>query len=145
MSQENSIKSQISHYRIISRIGTGGMGEGYLAEDARLGRKVALKVLLGNHAADSDTRRRFGQEARSASGLNHPNIITIYETGEWENEDYIAMEHVQGQSVRDLITQKKLTLGEAVNIAEQVSSALAAAHAVGIIHRDIKPENVIRR
>ena len=104
-----------------------------------------VKVLLDNHAADSDTRRRFGQEARAASGLNHPNIITIYETGEWENKDYIAMEYVQGQSVRDLITQNQLSLGDAINIAAQVASALAAAHAVGIIHRDIKPENIIRR
>lgn len=145
MNQEKPGKTHISHYQIVSRIGTGGMGEVYLAEDARLGRKVALKVLLDNHAADSDTRRRFGQEARAASGLNHPNIITIYETGEWENEDYIAMEFVEGQSVRDLITQKKLSLGDAINIAAQVASALAAAHAVGIVHRDIKPENIILR
>ena len=145
MSQENSVKPNIAHYQIVSRIGTGGMGEVYLADDTRLGRKVALKVLLDNHAADSDTRRRFGQESRAASGLNHPNIITIYETGEWDDQDYIAMEYVQGQSVRDLIAQKQLALGDAINIAAQVASALAAAHSVGIVHRDIKPENIIRR
>jgi eukaryotic-like serine/threonine-protein kinase len=145
MNQTQSERSVIAHYRIISRVGTGGMGEVYLAEDTRLGRNVALKVLLDTHALDSDTRRRFGQEARSASGLNHPNIITIHEIGEWENNDYIAMEFVQGESVRDLILGKHLKLGDAINIAMQVASALSAAHAAHIVHRDIKPENLIRR
>lgn len=135
----------ISQYRIISSIGRGGMGEVFLAEDKRLGRKVALKILLESAATDSETRRRFGQEARSASALNHPNIITIYEIGHSDGCDFIATEFVEGHNIRSLIAAESIQLNEALTIAAQVASALAAAHAAGIIHRDIKPENIIRR
>src|SRR5690242_1534391 len=135
----------IAHYKIISAIGAGGMGQVYLAEDTRLGRKVALKILLDSVATDSETRRRFGLEARSASALNHPNIITIYEIGQWEDNDYIAMEFAEGQNVRTLMSARLLELDDILDIGAQVASALAAAHAAGIVHRDIKPENIIRR
>lgn len=121
------------------------MGEVYLAEDTRLGRKVALKILLESNAGDDETRRRFGQEARAASALNHPNIITIYEVGSWNGLDYIAMEYADGESVRSLISSGRLQLNDALTIAVQIASALSAAHSAGIVHRDIKPENVIRR
>jgi serine/threonine protein kinase/Tol biopolymer transport system component len=135
----------IAHYKIISAIGTGGMGQVYLAEDTRLGRKVALKILLDAVASDTETRRRFGQEARAASALNHPNIITIYEIGQWENNDYIAMEYAEGHNVRTLLSAGRIELNDALDVGAQVASALAAAHTVGIVHRDIKPENIIRR
>src|SRR6185369_3487898 len=132
----------IAHYKILSAIGTGGMGQVYLAEDTRLGRKVALKILLDAVASDTETRRRFGQEARAASALNHPNIITIYEVGQWENNDYIAMEYAEGYNVRTLLSTRTIELNDALDIGAQVASALAAAHTVGIVHRDIKPENI---
>ncbi|HXH70446.1 MAG TPA: serine/threonine-protein kinase, partial [Pyrinomonadaceae bacterium] len=146
MSETLTGNSNISHYRIISKLGAGGMGEVYLAEDSRLRRKIALKVLPENIAKNKDRLRRFEQEAFAASALNHPNIVTIYEISELNGTRcFIAMEFVEGSNVHHLIKERKLKLDETLDIAIQTASALAAAHAVGIVHRDIKPENIMRR
>jgi len=136
---------RLGHYRILAPLGAGGMGEVYLAQDLKLGRKLALKLLPAAFTAASDRLRRFEQEARAASALNHPNIITIYEVGEVEGTHYIATEFVDGQTLRQQMTSEQLSLLDALEIVLQVASALAAAHEAGIIHRDIKPENVMRR
>ncbi|HSB07938.1 MAG TPA: protein kinase [Blastocatellia bacterium] len=135
----------ISHYRILSRIGEGGMGEVYLAEDTRLGRRIALKLLSAQSDKDVDRLRRFEQEARAASALNHPNIITIHEISSEGGMRFIAMEFVEGETVRERLRRGTLELREALDVAVQVASALGAAHRVGILHRDIKPENVMLR
>jgi eukaryotic-like serine/threonine-protein kinase len=135
----------ISHYRILSHIGAGGMGEVYLAEDINLGRRVALKVLPHQFNSDEDRLRRFEQEARAASALNHPNIITIHEVGAESGTRFIATEFIEGETVRQKIKQSGISIREALDIAIQVARALAAAHRVGIVHRDIKPENVMIR
>jgi serine/threonine protein kinase/Tfp pilus assembly protein PilF len=137
--------TSISHYRILSQIGAGGMGEVYLAEDTRLRRKIALKVLLGQLAHEEDRLRRFEQEARAASALNHPNIITIHEVGSDAGVRYIAMEYIEGETVRQRLRHGKIGQREAIEVAIQVANALAAAHQAGIVHRDIKPENVMLR
>jgi serine/threonine protein kinase len=129
-------------YEILSAIGAGGMGEVYLAQDTRLGRKVALKALPGGDA-DENSRRRFGQEARTASALNHPNIVTIFEIGRDHGFDYIAMEYVEGETLRALVSKGRIDLKRALDLAAQASAGLAAAHDAGIVHRDIKPENLI--
>src|SRR5262245_59232032 len=143
------IGKHMSYYRIISLLGKGGMGEVYLALDPRLGRKVALKLLLAEFTADANRVRRFEQEARAASALNHPNIITIYEIGQATaaeaGEQYIVTEFIDGQTLRQRMQTAKLSLNEVIDIAIQVAKALEAAHAAGIIHRDIKPENVMVR
>ncbi|MDQ3257657.1 MAG: protein kinase, partial [Acidobacteriota bacterium] len=138
----------ITHYRILSLLGAGGMGEVYLADDTTLRRKVALKLLPELFTKDQDRLRRFAQEARVASALNHPNIITIHEIGEIENTHYIVTEYVAGETLRQHIastSQKGMKLAEAVETAAQVAAALTAAHEAGITHRDIKPENVMVR
>ncbi|HEV2669156.1 MAG TPA: protein kinase [Blastocatellia bacterium] len=138
----------ISHYRILSKLGAGGMGEVYLAEDLNLGRRVALKLLPAKFTRDPDRVRRFEQEARAASATSHPNILTIYEIGQVETETgvmhFMSMEFVEGQTLRQRLKQG-LNPDEAIEIAIQIASALAAAHAVGITHRDIKPENIMLR
>jgi serine/threonine protein kinase len=136
---------QISHYRIINQLGAGGMGEVYLAEDTQLGRKIALKLLPEKFTQDEDRVRRFEREARAASALNHPNIITIYEIGQVEATHYIATEFIDGQTLRQQIAGRKLTLNAALEVAIQVASALTAAHEAGITHRDVKPENIMVR
>src|SRR5215813_9673984 len=138
-------RSTISHYRILSHIGAGGMGEVYLAEDVNLGRRVALKILPAQFNSDEDRLRRFEQEARAASALNHPNIITIHEVGTYLGTRFIATEFIEGDTVRQKLKQSGIGIREALNIAIQVARALAAAHRAGIIHRDIKPENVMIR
>jgi eukaryotic-like serine/threonine-protein kinase len=135
----------LGHYRIAERIGVGGMGEVFLAEDSRLGRKVALKLLLAESTADPDSVRRFEREARAASALNHPNIITIHEIGVEGGSHYIVTEFVEGHTLRQLMKGERLSLKETLDITVQVAAALAAAHETGIIHRDIKPENVMVR
>jgi predicted ATPase/serine/threonine protein kinase len=132
-------------YRIAGLLGRGGMGEVYLAEDTRLRRKVALKLLPAGVAADAGWRARFEREALAASSLNHPNILTIYELGLEEGLRFIATEFIEGESLRQLIQAKGLGLRESLDISVQVASALAAAHAAGIVHRDIKPENIMLR
>ncbi|HJX92194.1 MAG TPA: protein kinase [Pyrinomonadaceae bacterium] len=139
------IGTTISHYHIISKLGQGGMGEVYLAEDTKLDRKVALKLLPDEVASDQERMRRFVQEAKSASALNHPNIITIYEIGEIESRHFIATEFINGETLRKRMRHGHMKLGDILEIAIQTTGALAAAHAAGIIHRDIKPENIMAR
>ncbi|HXG68742.1 MAG TPA: protein kinase [Blastocatellia bacterium] len=136
---------QISHYRVLSLLGAGGMGEVYLAEDTTLKRKVALKVLPGTIAQDKDRLRRFEQEAFAASALNHPNILTIYEFGAEGETHFLAAELVDGETLRARLQRRPLPLAKALDIAAQTAQALGAAHKAGIIHRDIKPENVMIR
>jgi serine/threonine protein kinase/Tfp pilus assembly protein PilF len=136
---------QISHYRVDRLIGAGGMGEVYLAHDDRLRRQVALKLLPARFTMDEERVRRFQREARSASALNHPNIITIHDIGETDGIHYIATEFIDGETLREKITGQQMSIGQVLEIGIGVASALAAAHDAGIIHRDIKPENVMLR
>jgi eukaryotic-like serine/threonine-protein kinase len=136
----------VKHYQVIGPIGEGGMGEVYLAKDTILGRRVALKVLPEFVGKDPDRLRRFKQEARSASTLNHPNVCVIHEIGETEDgRPFIAMEHIEGLTLRQRMNEGSLNLGEALDIASQVADALTAAHEARIVHRDIKPENIMIR
>lgn len=135
----------ISHYRILEELGSGGMGQVYLAEDVRLGRKVAVKVLAPRLVADEERVRRFEQEARAASALNHPNILTIHDIGQAGDTHFIATEFVDGETLRLRLDRGRLEHVEILEIAVQTGSALAAAHGAGIVHRDIKPENVMLR
>jgi serine/threonine protein kinase len=133
----------ISHYRILEKLGAGGMGVVYKAEDIRLHRFVALKFLPAAKMSDPERKRRFVQEARAASALNHPNIITIYDIDQADGADFIAMEFVPGKALDRLIPRNGLRLNEALKYAAEVADALAAAHAAGIVHRDLKPGNVM--
>ncbi|MBS1787540.1 MAG: protein kinase [Acidobacteria bacterium] len=135
----------LGRYQITCALARGGMGEVYLARDIELGRRVALKLLPEKFTQDPDRVNRFRQEARAASALNHPNILTIYEIGVVEGVHFIASEFVEGQTVRALIHDRELKLGTALDLAIQTAGALAAAHQAGIVHRDIKPENLMRR
>ncbi|MDQ3748716.1 MAG: serine/threonine-protein kinase [Acidobacteriota bacterium] len=137
--------TKLGRYEIVSLIGAGGMGEVYLAEDTRLRRKVALKILPENIAQDSDRLRRFEQEAFAASALNHPNILTIYEIGETDSSHFIATEFIEGETLREKMKREKIPMLEAVRIAGQIADALKAAHSSNIVHRDIKPENIMLR
>ena len=132
-------------YEIISGIGKGGMGEVYLAQDTRLGRRVALKLLRREFTKDEDRLRRFKQESRAASALNHPNILTVYEIGQTDSLHYMSTEYVDGETLRRHTMGARMKLRETLDVAIQIASALAAAHHAGIIHRDIKPENVMVR
>lgn len=136
---------KVGAYVVSSSLGRGGMGEVYLANDNRLSRKVALKILPQSVMKDADRMRRFQQEARAASALNHPNIITIYEITEVNSTLMIATEFVEGITLRQRLGQSRLSLGETLNISIQIAEALSAAHKAGIIHRDIKPENIMIR
>jgi Tol biopolymer transport system component len=135
--------SRLGPYEVVAPLGAGGMGEVYRARDPRLGREVALKVLPEEVSLDKDRLSRFEQEARSASALNHPNIITIYEIGQAEHVSYIAMELVEGKTLRELSAADPLPVRRAIGIAVQVAEGLAKAHSAGIVHRDLKPENVM--
>src|SRR5215475_10206467 len=135
----------IAHYRLLAPLGAGGMGEVYLAEDTKLGRKVALKPLPEEFTRDAGRLRRFEQEARAASALNHPNILTIFEIGEADGGRFIATEYIDGQTLRERLNGDRLAPQAALDIAAQIAAALAAAHEAGIVHRDIKPENVMLR
>jgi eukaryotic-like serine/threonine-protein kinase len=139
--------TRLGSYEIIVFIGAGGMGDVYRARDTKLGREVAIKVLPATSARDRVALRRFEQEAQSASALNHPNIITIYEIGSQpvgqETIWYIAMELVEGQSLRQILAHGPLSTHKLLDIAVQAASALAAAHSKGIVHRDLKPENIL--
>ena len=138
-------EQKIGHYEIISLLGAGGMGEVYLARDTRLGRKVALKLLPSYFTQNADRLQRFKREASAASALNHPNILTIYEIGEADGMHFIATEFIEGETLRERMTGTPMNADDVLNLAEQIASALAAAHEAGIIHRDIKPENVMVR
>jgi serine/threonine protein kinase len=133
----------ISHYQIIERLGAGGVGEIFKARDSRLNRKVAIKVLSGAAMADPDSRRRFIREARAASGLNHPNIITIHDILSVDDQDYMVMEYVAGKTLADLIGVHGLGVDKTLRYGVQIADALAAAHEAGIVHRDLKPGNVM--
>ncbi|MEO8073776.1 MAG: serine/threonine-protein kinase, partial [Acidobacteriota bacterium] len=137
-------KSQLGHYRILSQLGAGGMGEVFLAEDTRLERKVALKLLPEKFSADSEPLNRFKQEAKAASALNHPNIITVYEIGDYKGTNFIATEFIDGKTLRERM-KDRLTFDEILSIVIQTSEALSAAHQAGIVHRDIKPANIMIR
>src|SRR5213592_2118596 len=135
----------IGHYKICESIGAGGMGEVYLATDVKAGRRAALKLLPLRFTGDAERLKRFEQEARAVVGLNHPNVVTVYEIGEQNSIHYIASELIEGVTLRDRLTRRPMQLSEAVDVAIQVASALAAAHQAGIVHRDIKPENIMLR
>jgi serine/threonine protein kinase len=140
-----AVGARFDHFEVIAPLGAGGMGEVYLARDTRLDRRVALKLLPAEFTANRDRVRRFEQEAKAASSLNHPNIITVYEIGESDGAHFIAAEYVDGQTLRQRMQGDHLKLLSALDVAVQIASALAAAHEAGIIHRDIKPENVMLR
>ncbi|HEV8119100.1 MAG TPA: protein kinase [Thermoanaerobaculia bacterium] len=140
-----SAGTKLGRYEIRSKIGQGGMGEVYLAQDTKLDRKVALKVLRLEVAADQDRMRRFVQEAKTASALNHPNIVTIHEIDQADSVHFMTTEFIDGETLRQRMRRGALTLNEVLDVAIQIASALSAAHAAGIVHRDIKPENVMLR
>src|SRR5437667_11610918 len=135
--------TKLGRYEIRSKIGEGGMGEVYLAEDTQLHRKVSLKVLPADVAANKDRMRRFNQEATAAAALNHPNIAHIYEIGESEGTNFIAMEYIDGQTLRHLIHEKQTDLPKLLRYLQHAADGLAKAHAAGIVHRDLKPDNIM--
>ena len=143
MEESLPVNTTISHYRILSRLGAGGMGEVYLAEDTQLDRKVAIKFLPPESTADEQARRRLVREARAAAKLDHPNICAIHEVGEEEGRSFIVMQYIEGETLSKLIQRKPLDLRESLDIAAQVADALAEAHAHQIVHRDIKPQNIM--
>src|ERR1700704_2566525 len=138
-----SAGASLSHYRIVSKLGAGGMGEVYLAQDTKLDRKVALKILPADLAANDDRMRRFTQEAKSAAALNHPNIATIHEIGESDGVNFITMEFVDGLTLREKIHQEQTDLRKLLRYLQHVAEGLAKAHAAGIVHRDLKPDNIM--
>src|SRR5512136_2811935 len=135
--------TRLGPYEVVGLIGAGGMGEVYKARDTRLDRTVAIKVLPAEKVADPERRRRFVQEAKAASALNHPNIVTVYDIGQVDGIDFIAMEYVAGKTLDELIPRKGTRLSLALKYAVQIADALARAHGAGIIHRDLKPSNVM--
>nr|MCU0239043.1 serine/threonine-protein kinase [Pyrinomonadaceae bacterium] len=139
------VGSKVNQYNILSLLGEGGMGAVFLAQDTKLERKVAIKFLSDNFSKDTNRLRRFFQEAKSASALNHPNIITVYEIGEFEDKPFISTEFIDGKTLNQYLSTNKLTLSGVLDIATQILSALTSAHQAGIIHRDIKPDNIMIR
>src|SRR5438128_1748510 len=142
---DSLVGRRIGHYKISESIGIGGMGEVYLATDITAGRKAALKLLPLRFTGDAERLRRFQQEAHAVVGLNHPNILTVYEIGQDHSTHYIASELIEGETLRQRLMRGPMQLSEAVDVTIQVASALAAAHQAGIVHRDIKPENIMLR
>ena len=137
------IGKTLGHYQITEKLGEGGMGVVYKARDTHLDRFVAFKVLASEKVADPDRKRRFVQEAKAASALNHPNIIHVYDIDQADGTDFIAMEYVEGRTLAQLIPRRGMQLGEALKYAVQIADALARAHGAGIIHRDLKPSNIM--
>src|SRR6266436_2966037 len=135
--------TKLGRYEIRSKLGEGGMGEVYLAEDTRLHRKVALKVLPAEVASNQDRMRRFNQEAQAAAALNHPNIAHIYEIGESQGLNFIAMEYVAGVTLREKIHLQRTELRKLLRYLQNVAEGLAKAHAAGVVHRDLKPDNIM--
>src|SRR5713226_5508618 len=142
---QSAVGRTIGCYQVTSLLGSGGMGEVYVAEDTRLGRKVALKLLPKEFTQDPQRVRRFEQESRAASALNHPNIITIFDIGQADDARYIATEFIEGQTLRQQMMHTHMSLRQVLDVAIQVAGALAAAHEASIVHRDIKPENIMLR
>ena len=146
LEQKLTAGQRVKHYQIVNLIGEGGMGEVYLATDTILGRRVALKVLPAFVSKDPERLRRFTQEARAASRLSHPNVCVVHEIGETDDgRPFIAMEYVEGMTLRQRMRSHAMKLGDVLDIAIQVAEALIAAHEAGIVHRDIKPENIVIR
>src|SRR5216684_3662161 len=143
MNKELAINTTLSHYRIVSKIGAGGMGEVYLAQDAMLDRKVALKILPAEVASNRDRMDRFVREAKAAAALTHPNIAHIYEIGESDGTNFIAMEFVEGVTLREAIHSERAALKKLVRYLQHAAEGLAKAHAAGIVHRDVKPDNIM--
>src|SRR3981081_2715051 len=143
MTETLKADSSISHYHIISKIGEGGMGEVYLAQDTKLDRKVALKILPGEIASNHDRMRRFTQEAKAAAALNHPHIAHIYEIGEDGGVNFIAMEFIEGVTLRDKIHREHVDLRRLLRYLQQVAEGLAKAQAARIVHRDLNPDNIM--
>ncbi len=135
--------SDIGRYHLVSRIGAGGMGEVYDAIDSTLGRHVALKILKSDAVSDPQRVARFVQEARSASALNHPNLVSIYEVGTHANVHFIAMEMIDGSTLRNIFSSERVPIKRSLELMVQITEAVAAAHGAGIVHRDLKPENIM--
>src|SRR5258707_2043547 len=140
---ELSTDTSLSHYRIVSRIGAGSMGEVYLAQDTKLDRKVALKILPADLASNRDRMERFVREAKAAAALNHPNIAHVYEIGKSEGINFIAMEYVEGLTLREKIHRERTEIRTLLRNLQHVAEGLAKAHAAGIVHRDLKPDNIM--
>src|SRR6266540_117483 len=143
MTEILTANSTISHYRIVSKIGAGGMGVVYLAQDTKLDRKVALKILPADLASNRDRMDRFVREAKSAAALSHPNIAQIFEIGEHDGTHFIAMEFIDGVTVREKIHRERTELRKLLRYLQHVAEGLAKAHAAGIVHRDLKPDNIM--
>src|SRR5450432_3555826 len=142
MNNELAANTTLSHYRIVSKIGAGGMGEVYRAHDARLDREVAIKLLPADFANDEDRLQRFEQEAHAISALNHPNILTVYDVGTYEGTPFFVSELLDGEELRDSLNEAAIPVRKAIDYAQQIVSGLSAAHEKGIVHRDLKPENL---
>jgi eukaryotic-like serine/threonine-protein kinase len=137
-----AVGSRLGPYEIVALLGAGGMGEVYRARDTRLGREVAVKVLPPGFSEDADRLRRFEQEARAASALNHPNILTVHDIGTQDGAPYVVSELLEGETLRERLSSGALSSRKAVDYAAQVARGLSAAHEKGIVHRDLKPENL---
>src|SRR5947209_19378200 len=135
--------TKLGRYEIRSQLGKGGMGEVYRAHDSKLGRDIAIKILPADVAVDQQRMRRFVQEAKAAAALNHPNIAHVYEIGEAEGVPFIAMEYVEGKTLREKIHRERTELRKLLKYLQQVADGLAKAHTAGIVHRDLKPDNVM--
>ena len=138
-----AVGTRLGPYEVLTPLGAGGMGEVYRVRDPRLSREVALKVLPSDLASDAGRLKRFEKEARAASALNHPNIVTIYEIGSADSVSYIAMELVEGKTLRELLFAGPLPIKRVLQLSAQIADGLSRAHEAGIVHRDLKPENVM--